>query len=70
MKKKYSAYLYLMKDKKISISKKNTEAKELSDENCLVDIDIDPVNQEFLNKNDVDLLFPGHIKSYYASSEF
>ena len=70
MKKKYSAYLYLIKDKEISISKKNTEAKELSDENCLIDIDIDPVNQEFLNKTDVDLLFPGHIKSYYASSEF
>jgi len=27
-------------------------------------------NKEFLNRKDIDLLFPGQVRSYYASAEF
>ena len=69
--KKYAEFLDMIDENNITLS--NCSEKEITGNNSLeILIDDQPKvqKQQFLNKKDVELLFPGHVRSYYASCEF
>ena len=71
MVKKYGAYMNMIG--KRTPSENSVSVKKLTTNNSnkiIKNISRETVVKEFMNKNDVELIFPGHIRSYYASSEF
>lgn len=66
MKCKYSKYMDLA-DKRSDIESKRENVKEYTEDKWKEAV---KDKNTFLNKEDIDLLFPGHIKSYYVSAEF
>lgn len=69
MKQKYQKYLGFVPMKEDNISKHKTSTKESNTSSMQID-DGAILSGNFLDRNDIDILFPGHIKSYYASAEF
>lgn len=71
MLKKYSPFMSMVDDRSVSDNEKSVKKFTTSNSNeMLKRKSPEQGKKEFLNKNDVELLFPGHIRSYYASSEF
>ena len=62
---KYSDYMHLV-EKAIDSQYKQNNSEKYSEHNEK-SINND---KEFISKNDAELLFPGHIHSYYVSAEF
>jgi len=59
MKAKYANYMHLVKRDKVEEEYEVREYKEVIKK-----------EKEFISKEVIDILFPGHIKSYYVSAEF
>lgn len=70
MEKKYHRYLILIKEKDIKAPKNEARPIEISHNDSNNEIDLSLSHGGFLKPSDADIIFPGHIKSYYASAEF
>lgn len=71
MLKKYSPFMSMADDKSVSDNERSMKKFTTSNSNEILKRQSpEPGKKEFLSKNDVELLFPGHIRSYYASCEF
>jgi len=69
--KKYEPFMTLVDDKSISEGKRSMKEYTTNNSNEKIKRNSpEQTKKEFLNKNDIELLFPGHIRSYYASAEF
>ena len=70
MMEKYKSYI--MSDDEESISANQVSYKRFTTSNSSEVLSQSPENnkEKFLTGKDVEMIFPGHIKSYYASSEF
>lgn len=65
MEKKYHAYLAVARPRE----SKHAKVLELSRSSSSEERGV-YVERDFLNKSEIELIFPGHINSYYASAEF
>ena len=68
--KKYSKYMDIAIKSKYTNEIKNSMHDESVESSLEILINKYPENENYINKADVELIFPGHIRSYYASSEF
>jgi len=67
MEKKYRTYLNLLKSKEQTVRKELVNKELNNNSNSGIESEL---QNGFLTKNDIELIFPGHINSYYASAEF
>lgn len=66
MAKKYQTYLAFIKPKEATMKHKESFC---SHSNSNVEVETVP-QKGFINRSTIELIFPGHINSYYASAEF